>query len=348
MLPLLSIFGGLFRASRRELATFSGLKVNNFFLFVALMVWAAAYSGVEPKSAEFPILLLALLALFPMSSDPLALAPASRLALWPLAPRQRFGLQLMSLAVSPVAWMAAVILGATGRWRLAVLWMAMAAGVQLVKLAGRPLEFGLARSIPQFGGRLGGLIRSNLRDLLSVLDPYLAAVLSAGGAAYRMLAPSPEPEAAVILAVLVGLALSTCAQCLFGLDVNGSALTRYALMPVRGWQILLAKDVAFLALLIVLLLPLDLAAGLTFGLVALAVGHHSSVVLRTPIFRWRFAGSRLFPGVVQGVLALVMGLAAHRASLWFLAAAAALWTVSLLIYGRVLDGRLRVSPSMQR
>jgi hypothetical protein len=63
----------------------------------------------------------------------------------------------------------------------------------------------------------------------------------------------------------------------------------------------LAKDEAFLGFLLLLVLPLDPAPGLTFGFIALAVGHHPSILLPIPQRRWRFTGGRLLPGAIQGI-----------------------------------------------
>ena len=56
---------------RRDLGTFGSLKVNNFFFFVVLLVWGAVRSGMPPTSAYPFLLLLGLLLLVPLSSDPL-------------------------------------------------------------------------------------------------------------------------------------------------------------------------------------------------------------------------------------------------------------------------------------
>jgi hypothetical protein len=52
-----AILRALSRAIRRDLGTFGSIKVNNFFLFVALLIAGALNSGLAPKSA-YPFLLL--------------------------------------------------------------------------------------------------------------------------------------------------------------------------------------------------------------------------------------------------------------------------------------------------
>jgi hypothetical protein len=71
------------------------------------------------------------------------------------------------------------------------------------------------------------------------------------------------------------------------------------LFPLPGWRILAAKDIAYLAVLTVLVLPLDLGAGLSFGLMALAAGRYPALRDRVPVQRWRFTGGRLPFGILQ-------------------------------------------------
>lgn len=332
------------RAVRRDLGTFQSIKVNNFFLFVALLVWAALQSGLEPKSAEPFIALMVFLLLFPLSADPFARIPAYRLASWPLGTAQRFGLRLASVLLSPVLWLAGLILFTTARPATALFFIAVAIGIQAVTVLGKQVvkrapHWNLLRHIPQLPGPLGGLIRKNTREMLSVLDTYLAIILSIAGSAYRFLSPHADPAAFPILALLIAVALSTYAQCLFGLDVLSAGMTRYGLLPLRGWAVLLSKDIAYLGILLVLVLPLNPGAGLTFGMTALAIGRYPSVYLHAPQRRWRFTGGRVFPGVVQGIAGGALGFGESQQGVLFLAAAAA-WLVSLYLFGNSLDRQL--------
>jgi hypothetical protein len=112
------------------------------------------------------------------------------------------------------------------------------------------------------------------------------------------------------------------------------ALTRYRLLPIPLWQIVLAKDIAFLTVLAILVAPLNLAAGVTSGLIALAIGQHTSVHRRNPQYRWRFTGGRMIVGVPQIVLGFGLGLAAQQVSFAFLWIAAAGYCVSLYVTSR--------------
>ncbi|MEO7142294.1 MAG: hypothetical protein ABI165_02200 [Bryobacteraceae bacterium] len=342
MAALIAILKALRRAVLRDLRTFRSIKVNNFFIFVALLIWAAVSSGVEPVSAEPLIILLALVLLFPLSTDPLRKIPAWRLRLWPLTRWQRVGLRAAAAAVSPIVWIAAALLLTLTRPAIAFAFLVSAAAIHaLVFSTGKlraPKQFWIAlRHIARPPGRLGSLILLNTRQMLTVLDTYLAIVLSVGATAYRFFTPHPDAAAFPIMAILVALTLSTYAQALFSLD-RGPGVVRYRLLPLCGWQILLAKDAAFLGILFILVLPLSVPAGLTFGLAALAVGHHVSVFSYLPLQRWRFAGGRLLPaGIIQIVMGAVLAMAEQRVGLsipWVIAAVDA---VSIYAYGGYWD-----------
>ncbi len=52
MAALFAILKALRRAVGRDLGTLQSVKINNLFLFVALLVYGALASGQPPKSAE--------------------------------------------------------------------------------------------------------------------------------------------------------------------------------------------------------------------------------------------------------------------------------------------------------
>ena len=72
--------------------------------------------------------------------------------------------------------------------------------------------------------RFGGLLTNNVREMLSVLDTWVAVLLAAVSLAYRVAGAQPDPAAMPVLSILTALALSTYAQSLFGLDF-GSGMT---------------------------------------------------------------------------------------------------------------------------
>lgn len=325
------------RDFQRNLGTFGSLTVNNLFLFVALMFFGEVRSGLEPQGAEPFLLLLTLLLLFPLSADPLGRIPASRLCLWPLSARQRAALRSAALALSPVLWIAlAALLLMTRRPALGALFLLAAVVVPAIATAGRRLSaqahWNGLRWIPVFPGRLGVPIGNNLRQMFSTLDVYTALVLSVTGSLYRAAGMAP------VLSLVIGLALSTYAQCLFGLDWNGSGITRYRLLPLPAWQILLAKDAAFLGVLFLLVLPLSPIPGMTFGFTALAIGHFPSLVARLPQHRWRFTGGRASAGVVTAIGGLIMGSFARSVmGPAVVALSVGLYAASLYLSGRLWE-----------
>jgi hypothetical protein len=323
-----AILQSLSRVMRRDLGSFAALTVNNFFLFVLFLIYSNVIYHLQPHSAYPFLLMLGFLLLFPMSSDPLAKIPPARFGLWPLASSQRAGLRLATVALSPVFWIALILLALTAR-SLALAFIALAIAMQAAMAAAvSPRWNGRLRL--RCPGRLGPLITAAIRQMLGLLDTYVALLLAIAGCAYRFFFHALDPAAYPIFALLVALALSTYAQCLFGLD-SGSALTRYRLLPLPFWRIVLAKDIAYLAILFVLTGPLSLAAGLTSGLTALMIGRYSSVHRRNPQYRWRFTGGRVMVGVPQIVLGFGFGFAADRVSPAFLGVAAAAYCASLYV-----------------
>jgi hypothetical protein len=125
------------RAVARDLGTLGSIKVNNIFLFVALLAYGAINTGLPPKSAYPFFVLLGFLLLFPLSSDPLGKIPPARMGLWPLTGGQRLGLRFASLALSPVTWIGVLILLKTARPLTAFAFCGLAAGVQAAAALGR-------------------------------------------------------------------------------------------------------------------------------------------------------------------------------------------------------------------
>jgi hypothetical protein len=326
MHPLLR---ALLKSVRRDLAGYGSLKTNNFFLFVALMIWGALVSGVEPI-ASYPFLVaLGLLMILPASGDPLQKIPGVRLGLWPLTRATRLTLRIFSLVLNPALWILAALIALRSGATIAAGFVALILAARLPerrRTDDRLLSF-VRRSLASVvGDRTGHTLRwpvlltNNVRQMCCVLDTWLALSIGWGSGAWRFLARHPDPEAYPILGLLAALALSTYTQCLFALDGEAGA-TRYRLLPVRGWRIVLAKDAAFLGVLLIAILPLSIPRGLTFGLTALALGRYPAMRLRLPLERWRFTSGRVLWGVLQGIagIALPLFVAAplYLVSLWW-------------------------------
>ncbi len=297
MARLRAILAALFTAFRRDTKSLGSFASNNFFLMSLLFLRQA---GV------FVYLIVGLVMFFPLSTDPLRKIPPVRLALWPLSPRERWLLRIASPWLNPLTWILAALAvwAASGKLTVA-LWAAIAAAFTLGFVApSLPLAPSkeLWRRIPNLPGPLNHLIRKNLRELLSTLDFYAALILSVTVLVSRVVGWRLPQEALLPITVLVVLALSSYAQSLFGLD-GPAALTRYHLLPIRGWQVLAAKDAAFLLAAFVLTLPLAPLSGLAGALAALAVGHAPSVNQWREQTRWRFSSGASFGnGLCQLVL----------------------------------------------
>src|ERR1035441_4356531 len=264
MARLFAILRALARAFQRGEKSFGSVVGNNFFLVAVLFLG---------KAGTFLFLIMGLVILFPLSTDPLRKIPASRLALWPLERREQWVLRAVSPWVNPMTWVIAALALWAARGSVTVGLWGLAAGLFAAGFAisELPLPSGAAmwRRMPHFPGPLDQLIRKNLREMLSTLDFYCALLLSASAGIYRFVGPAVPAEAFMAMTVLVVVALSSYAQCLFGLDGAGG-WSRYRLLPVRGWQILAAKDAAFLLVAAVLVAPLAPLAGMGAALVALA------------------------------------------------------------------------------
>jgi hypothetical protein len=173
--------------------------------------------------------------------------------------------------------------------------------------------------------------------MLSTLDLYCALILSLSAIVFRVLRLPMPSEGLLAITVLIVLALSSYAQCLFGLDGTGG-LGRYRLLPLRGWQILAAKDAAFLLVIVPLTLPLAPLAGAAAALVALALGHETSVARPRKQTRWRFSsGASVVFGIFQAVLMTMAAAGVFFNSGLVLLPCIGAWALSVWHYGRVME-----------
>jgi hypothetical protein len=336
MARLTAVLRALALAFRRDQKSFQSVIGNNFFFISVYLLRSAG---------AFVYVIIGLVMLFPMSTDPLRKIPASRLALWPLARRERWLLRAISPWINPITW----LLGALALWAVhgtftKELW-ALAAGVfatsflasSLTGRAGLQPSHGMWRRVPNFPGPLNQLIRKNVREMVSTLDFYCALLLSLSAIVYRAIGRQVPREAYLAITILIVLALSSYAQCLFGLDGDGG-LSRYRLLPLRGWQILAAKDAAFLFVTIPLTCALAPLAGLGAALVALALGNATSVQQPRTQIRWRFStGASLMLGFGQAILMAMAAWNIFSGAWWVILLCAAACAVSTWRYGRGLE-----------
>jgi hypothetical protein len=325
MARVFAILGALWRAQRRDQKSFESVATNNFFIVTAIFL---------QKAGTFVYLILGLVLLFPLSTDPLRKIPGSRLSLWPLENAQRRMLRILSPWVNPVTWLIAGAAVWMARGSVSVGLWAILAGIIAVGFVLSEIPapaHGMLRRVPQFPGRLNHLIRKNLREIFATLDFYCALLMSLGSLLFRLFGPPLPREALVPITILVVLALSSFAQCLFGLDGAGG-LGRYRLLPLKGWEILAAKDAAYLLVVIPLTLPLAPIQGISAALAALALGHGPSVNEHRVQTRWRFSsGASVFYGILQAAL---IAMAAVNDQRLVLPVAFVACGGSLIYYGR--------------
>jgi hypothetical protein len=331
MARLAAIVKALGLAFRRDWTAFQSLVGNNFFLATVFFMG---------KAGGFIYLILGLVVLFPLSTDPMRKIPRSRLALWPLEPWELRLLRLVSPWINPMTWViAGLAIWTAGRTITVGLWGLIAgvfaAGFLLSDLPFAPAQ-NLWRTMPNFPSRLNHLVRKNLREILSTLDFYCALILSLSTIGFRIAGVDLPGEALMAMTLLVVLALSSYAQCLFGLDGAGG-LSRYRLLPLRGWQILAAKDAAFLLVAVPLSLPLAPLVGAGAACAALAIGHSPAVHRPRTQTRWRFTpGASIGNGMVQ-----IVAMAMAASTIWsypgVVLIPVAAWLGSLWWYGRELE-----------
>lgn len=313
------VIRALARATFREQHRLDGIRANNIFWILFLLGQGSA--------AAFVFLLVGAVALLPLCADPFRKLPAERAGTWPLSGRDLRFVRVVSIFLSPATWIA---LGA-------ILWTRRPQFLLIALLAiafAVPFPKGTAfRAVPGF---LGELVRKNIRELLNLLDPYIALLLSGSTILYRLLRPDLSPEAPLIMSLIVVITLSTCAQCLFALDA-GPGLDRYRLMPLRGWRVLAAKHAALAIIALPLTVPLHPVAALEGFLVSLAIGNHMAVTTPKLQARWSLAAGALMPGLLQSAAIVAAGLHAARVAPWILAPTALAYAASTFYYGWRLE-----------
>jgi hypothetical protein len=326
-----AILKWLGRAAKRNRQTFA--FTGNNMHYVAMTFAFMLDGGI----AGILLLIMGLIVILPMSSDPLRAIPRSRMRVWPLEDSERRILRLLSPWLNPLTW----IVVALALWKGASLGIvALAAGIVATGFLTSARASGggvsLWRWLPNLPIPLNHLIRKNLREMLSTLDFFCGALIAAAALGWRAAGLLP-PAAFFPLTIVAMLAISTCALTLFGLD-GAAGMKRYRMMPLRGWQILIAKDAAFLAIAVLLALPLSIPGAIGSALIGLAVGHRASIERPRRQVRWRFQTGPSFRDALAQIIPMTMaGAAIVYSSPWVLLICVAAWAVSVWYFGRVID-----------
>lgn len=333
-----TILGAVARAGSRGSKSLRQVSGNNmFYAGVALLFMS------DPAAIGLFLVLIALVLFLPSSSDPLNAVPRERLDLWPLTARERYGLRLVSPLLNPLSWvMLAGMVWKRISWGL---W-AFVASFFLCGFIGSSFRTP-GVWVPRIPlGMLTQLVRKDLRQFLTALDLYCALLIVAPAMYLRLSGKLPE-SAQVPLTGLVIVIMSTMALTLFGLD-GESGMVRYRLWPLAGWQVLSAKGVAYLLLMLLVTLPLAPAGGVGGGLMALAAGQFASVKQVIPQSRWRFRASRpLGYSLAQMALALLGFAAVTQWGAVWLGPCLGVYAVSLWLCGRRWTATLQSHTNRQ-
>jgi hypothetical protein len=210
-----------------------------------------------------------------------------------------------------------------------------------------------------FPGRLGGLLKKDLRYSIRLLDVYFALPIIILFVIY--LASNPEPSVSVFRVVLIILFLpwiSMTSNC-FGLD-SPLGLDRYSLFPLSGRDILLGKNLAFIVLCIGLVGAIFPLAFWRFGAGIMVLGFVELVLMALAYLSWgnwmsvrepykmqfyRFSAGGSPADAIMGMLfGSVPGLImVYSGALWttvlLILVYSALYYLSLTRSGRQLDQR---------
>ena len=111
-----------------------------------------------------------------------------------------------------------------------------------------------ATSIARLPGRLGPLVQKERRSVTRVLDLWMGLLLVLAAAALSLSASLSSAFRPTIFVIVCALNANVTLNCL-GLD-RPAGLTRYLILPIRGKDLLLAKNVAVMVVVAVQLMLL--------------------------------------------------------------------------------------------
>ena len=126
-----------------------------------------------------------------------------------------------------------------------------------------------ATSIARLPGRLGPLVQKEQRAVSQVLDVWMVLLLSLAAAAVSFFASASSIFRQTMFVIVCAMNANVMLNCL-GLD-RPAGLTRYLILPIRGKDLLLAKNVALMVIMAVQLLPLLAIGAWQSGFIQLGV-----------------------------------------------------------------------------
>ncbi|HEY7190477.1 MAG TPA: hypothetical protein VH436_28190 [Vicinamibacterales bacterium] len=287
----------------------------------AVLSRAAGELAAGQTTSMYRLLLgLCLMWLFVLGEDLNVSLSSDRLRRFPVDARSLLTLTLLSRFLSPLAWLATIVslvglspllsarhplLGILSA--VFVLALTIAVGMIASQTFGRWRGSRRARratSIARLPGRLGPLVQKEQRAVSSVLDVWMVLLMSLAAAAIAFFAAFSSTSRQATFVIVCAMNANVTLNCL-GLD-RPAALTRYFILPIRGKDLFLTKNVAvavFVAVQLMLLLAIgafqsgviqlgrDILVALVLVLSHLAWGNLVSVYEPRRTEPYRFASS---------------------------------------------------------
>jgi hypothetical protein len=266
----------------------------------ALSRAAGELAAGQTRSMERLLLVLCLFWLVAVGEDLNVSLSSDRLRRFPVGARSLLTLTLLSRFLSPLAWLATIVslvglspllsaphplLGILSA--LFVLALTIAVGMVVSQASGRWARRRRARratSIARLPGRLGPLVQKEQRAVSSVLDLWMVLLLSLPAAALSFYASFSSTSRQAMLVIVCALNANVTLNCL-GLD-RPAGLTRYLILPIRGTDLLLAKNVALTVVVAVELMLLLAIGAWQSGVIQLGADMLVAVVLVLSHFAW--------------------------------------------------------------
>ncbi|HKO99268.1 MAG TPA: hypothetical protein VJU86_19875 [Pyrinomonadaceae bacterium] len=134
-------------------------------------------------------------------------------------------------------------------------------------------------------GHLGGLVAKDFRYFRKLLDVYLGVAAAILTGLYLVVAEVPSASVFWSFIVVVFLCNAALPFNSFGLD-NGRGMARYTLLPLSGQEILFAKNLAYLLIVLVQIVPLLFIAGWRLGSRASALGLVEAATIACAYLTW--------------------------------------------------------------
>jgi hypothetical protein len=134
-------------------------------------------------------------------------------------------------------------------------------------------------------GAIGSLAAKDFRYFRRLLDPYFGVLAAALGSVYLVNADVPTVASVQVFLLIVFIPNSILAFNAFGLD-NRAGMERLGLMPLTGKTILLSKNLAFVMIVGLQVMPLIVLGAWRLGLLVGLLGILETVSLAAMYLAW--------------------------------------------------------------